>query len=310
MSPAAEAPPVPAVLESSAHQGGADAALPDAPAEQRVAVPSAADSSELSKVTLRGRCIDGLSGVPLSGCEVSLSGWQGNAQRMDAYLRDHEAVVWADPPPWTTGPDGTFSFSFIPPPPYQFAVHVTAAQRVRVGARWSTLEPGVVHDLGDVVLHPGSMVQGQVVDSAGNAQAGVEVILTQGPLMGLLGRPNRALWSPDHAPVTASRADGTFSFRELVAFGKWDVAVIGRQKVTPDSVEIPDGQAVTTLRIETRPVSEVDTIGGVVVDSSGSPLRGVRVHGEDGQWAHTDRDGSFAINRGKDDPARPIGLMF
>jgi hypothetical protein len=70
-----------------------------------------------------------------------------------------------------------------------------------------------------------------------------------------------------------------------------------------------------TLQIETRPVSEVETISGIVVDESGAPVGGVRFRREPlPSGSHfvlrSESDGSFVVERQEHELADRIQLRF
>src|SRR5262249_23161719 len=111
---------------------------------------SSAAPESRGDAVVRGRCVDAATKAPLAGCAAELHGWNANSERMDEFTLRHGEVVWTDPELQTTQEDGRFEFRFSPPPPYQFAVDLSAEGRAGMGARWSALEPGSVTDVGDV----------------------------------------------------------------------------------------------------------------------------------------------------------------
>ena len=85
---------------------------------------------------LSGRCVDA-AGAPLAGCTVALSGWSSGRESEAQWLRDHEALPKPmDLPRVVTKEDGRFSFSFVPPPPFQFSLECARDDMGTVGS-WS-----------------------------------------------------------------------------------------------------------------------------------------------------------------------------
>ena len=133
-----------------------------APHDQDPPAPSPADLP----CRLFGVFVDE-AGAPVEGVSLRISGWQGNAERAKRFGLPQN---WQNPAPVTTGDDGKFSLSFVPPRAFQFTLDANAPGLGRVGWRWGELEPGKELDLGTVTLEPEAILVGHIVDAAGNLQ--------------------------------------------------------------------------------------------------------------------------------------------
>jgi len=285
-----------------------DATASEVERKERAPAPTPNQDS----VVLEGRCVDKATGRPVEGCKVEVDGWEANSDRMEAYRKLHGEVVWEDPQPVTTEPDGKFAFRFVPPPPYQFTLDVEHPRFVSMTGRWGKLVPGTKKDFGDVLMRGGSKVRGRVVDTDGIPQADVEVYIDQYNTY-VPGRADGLGTRRYHQART--RSNGTFEFDKVIAYGKWKLRLRGRQKLSPESLKIPARQAVTVVEIKTKATSDVQTITGRVVDGGGEPLRSINVEyspraGGGGWMIHTNKDGRFKIERKDDDPDGPIQLRF
>ncbi|MFO1032145.1 MAG: hypothetical protein U1F60_13790 [Planctomycetota bacterium] len=289
--------PVVAAPASSAPAGDATNPNPiDATAERTAAPPAAAAATPPGPLTtLRGRCVDP-QGQPLAGCVVSVDGWTGNSERMEQWLLEHDEPDWKDPPDQTTGTDGTFSFAFWPPPPFQFTLDVEHPQRAAMGARWGALPVGVVRDVGDVVMQPGIKVQGQVVDESGQAVEKVDVYVRPG-----LQGEHRSDEKP--VPVWSSQgrsdAAGRFTGHALLPAGPFHVTTGSAQLLRPIAGTLSLERQVEEITVTVRKKVPSAVITGRVVDDADQPVGGVRVegHSEEGHYAMTwaKKDGTFTL---------------
>jgi hypothetical protein len=137
-----------------------------APYVQEPPAPSPAEPPPDAPCRLFGVFVDE-AGAPVDGVALSISGWQGNAERAKRFGLPQN---WQNPAPVTTGADGKFSLSFVPPRAFQFTLDANAPGLGRVGWRWGEIEPGKELDLGTVTLEPEAILVGHIVDAAGNLQ--------------------------------------------------------------------------------------------------------------------------------------------
>jgi hypothetical protein len=111
-----------------------------------------------------GAFVDEL-GAPVAGVTLAVSGSRAS---LDRARRFGSPKGWQDPAPVTTGEDGRFSLSFVPPGAFQFSLVARAPGFGRVDWRWSELAPGQEHHLGTVTLGPEAVLTGHILDSEGN----------------------------------------------------------------------------------------------------------------------------------------------
>ena len=253
---------------------------------------------------LRGRCVDA-TGTPLAGCRVRLRGFGTGDEDVAEYERLHGTLEWVDPPILETESDGSFEFRFWPPPPYQFILHITAAESVPMTGRWSSLEAGGTKDLGDVLMMGGVRVRGSVRDTAGVPQSGVSVSLRESQW------PSRFTGEiPPRASRSTRTADGgEFEFDDAMPPGGWRVDVPGRQLVSELDVTVPEGLLETVLELLVMPESDITTIEGTVVDETGQPVprAGVGV-GRPWFFPNTDTEGRFRLERTPQSILGPLRL--
>lgn len=68
----------------------------------------------------------------------------------------------------TTGDDGKFSLTFVPPRTFEYILTANAPGHGSVGWEWSGLAPGEELDLGTRVLEPKAVLVGHILDAEGN----------------------------------------------------------------------------------------------------------------------------------------------
>ncbi|HEX6811667.1 MAG TPA: sigma-70 family RNA polymerase sigma factor [Planctomycetota bacterium] len=307
--PGADAPELPA---STGRQAAAIVSVPfGEPAPTTAGVASRADAApergaapasarpDPKLATIRGRCVDE-QGKPVPGCNAQLSGWQSSRDRVDAWLRDHPEPDWENPQPLITAADGAFAFTFWPPPPLQFAIHVVRDDLAAIGARWHTIAEGRAIDLGDIVMVPGVRVQGRVVDDAGNPIANASVRVD----VGVVDSGNSETPSFRDAQASTLR-DGTFRCRSVVRPGPYHVHVSapdGRERPHPFSGTLTRDRPVEDIVLVLPRPAAGPTITGRVVDETGQPIRDVSLAADDQENGHTTttrtrRDGTFTLKK-------------
>lgn len=292
---AGSAAPAPAAL---AEAPTATATTTEATAE-RTAAPAVESAGPAC--TLRGRCVD-TSGQPLSGVNVTLTGWGANDQRVQAWLRDHDEPKRIAEKR-TTGPDGVFEFCFWPPPPFQFALRLQNDGLATWGNRWSELAAGTTKDLGDLKLERGTLLLGRVVDASGAPLAKAEVRIDKaGERRGGDGFED---WTTAHTGT-----DGTFRARWPLLPGDYKLGIDDQQIERGELVTL-SGEPEQTVEVVLKRLDDREAIAGVVVDQDGAPVRGAYVHpaiGGRGRLVTTDRDGKFRVLRPAEDAPERVRL--
>ncbi|MFN9949058.1 MAG: hypothetical protein ACK56S_19640 [Planctomycetota bacterium] len=280
-------PAAPAPVASAS----ADAASPEA---ERVAAPTVSTK----QATLRGRCVDP-SGAPLAGCTVGLSGWEANSLRMDEWMRDHaEAPAWQAPPAVTTDGDGRFAFTFWPPPPFQFALSVRRDGRGGMSGRWRTLAEGSTTDVGDVVMAPGILVTGRVVDASGAPMAKAYVTLAR--RFDQANEFDRV--GPNWGTQVVSGPDGTFTARDCLPAGEYEVGTKHLLLQSPKQVTLAADRPMESLTVVVAQPRAVATIRGRLLDETGAPVHDVLVEDRIGSTrTYSNEDGTFEL-RQRDEP--------
>lgn len=265
-------------------------------AAQRDPVPA---SGPVSDCMVRGRCVDE-AGRPLAGVTAELNGWAGNDQRLAAWRKQHgepKRVVEKT----ETGSDGVFTFRFVPPPPFVFALRIRGPAVATWQCMWNELVAGATEDLGDVVLAPGTLLRGRVLDAEGAPVAKVTVRIE---------RTMREHASRGFESWTDARTgpDGSFVARWALQAGDHTLGIDDHLLEQP-AVQLT-GAPEQQVDIRSQRVDGERSISGVVVDGDGAPVRGVTilpmVSGR-GRIISTDEAGRFRVLRRADSPPR-IGL--
>jgi len=126
---------------------------------------SAAMQAALAEI--RGRFVLP-DGAPAVGATVAVHGWGANQERE---LQYGVPEGWQDPST-TTDADGRFTLGFDPPRAFQFTLDAKLAGHAEASWRWLEILPGAVKDLGEILLPVGGILEGRIVDRAGNEVAG------------------------------------------------------------------------------------------------------------------------------------------
>ena len=276
-----------------------------APAEPRreFVIPAA------NTATLRGRCVDA-SGAPLADCKVHLQGWGANSERMEAWLQEHaEKPEWTNPEDILTGADGSFAFTFWPPPPFQFALDVRRDGCGALGGRWSALKEGSTTDVGDVVLSPGVRITGRVVDADGVPQAREYVTFDR--------RQRRNVDServgPRWGEQVVSSPDGTFATRGWLLPGDYEVRTQKLVLQSPKTLTLVAERPVEAITVVVAKAPKATMITGRVLDDTGAPARGVQIEDRsESGWttARSNRDGTFELFRSDGDTHKQALLVL
>lgn len=259
------------------------------------------------RAILRGRCVDE-NGSPLASVPVSLQGWPSTSAALEQYQREHGRIAWQDPADAISDADGRFEHRLVPPPPFRFRVTAKALGRARVYGRWSSLAPGSVTDMGDLVLARGVEVRGVLVDPDGTGLADRDVTLTaQGPMPKQAGVELRRIDSA----VGRSDGFGRFALREPLLPGAYRVTVSGctvEDPREPVTLALPSIELRIVARV--KPPDDRPLIRGVVADLRGAPIAMARpeVDRAPTPYLYTDRGGRFELRRQDDMPRDAVVL--
>ena len=251
---------------------------------------------------LSGRCVDA-AGAPLAGCTVALSGWSSGREAEAQWLRDHEALPKPmDLPRVVTKEDGRFSFSFVPPPPFQFSLECARDDMGTVGGRFRSVAQGAVMDVGDVRMERGALVHGRVVDQRSQPLVDAQVMFERVRALSDFAA-SRGTFSPRSHEVAVTRADGSFRTENALLHGRYRISAAQTFDVSPNEIELT-ATSVEPITIVVQLPEPTIGIRGVVTDETGLPVVGARVaaNGDDARLiaaASSAGDGSFELQQPK-----------
>lgn len=285
---------------------------------ERTPFAESAPTREVAKLadarpaSIRGRCVDAKTGTPLAGCKVALTGWPAHATKLEEFVARNGKVDWTDPPTASTSGDGRFEFRLLPPPPYQFAVEITADDRAAMTARFAQLEPGAVEDLGDVAMERGTKFRGRIVDPSGRGQAEMTLSLS-------LSGAAKAPASPRPFYSVRTGADGGFTREPLLSAGRYTVRIPeGATSIEPTAFELDGTEPERIFEFKVVLADESDFISGRIVDETGGPVpramitmtaaEGAGRVSMSGRIVQSRKDGSFKAERGERDRKVPVTL--
>ncbi|HZN38554.1 MAG TPA: sigma factor-like helix-turn-helix DNA-binding protein [Planctomycetota bacterium] len=254
--------------------------------------PSAA---EASACIVRGRCVDE-AGAPRAGVHARLSGRGGNTERIAAWKLLHGEPTEVDQRA-ETGADGAFVFRLASLSPLMFGLALDGRGLARWRCSWNELAAGTT-DLGDVVLAPGTVLRGRVVDADGAPVPDVGVHLERTP------------WESrdrgyEQQCSTSTRKDGSFRMYPLLA-GDYKLG-IDDQVIERPAVVALTGEPEQFVDVALKRLDDADAIRGIVVDDEGAPVRHVTVSpwvSGSGRIVVTDSEGRFRVMRREGMPAR------
>lgn len=298
--------------DSAAQTPAAPAAATGNVAEQLSVQPTPAEPASTSRTAvpvedpatarLFGRCVD-VDGAPVAGCTVTFSGWPGSKE--EEWLRDHAALPpRLESPPVTTGEDGRFTFAFVPPPPFQFALECARDGMASVDGRWSSIQPGAAIDVGDVRMERGVVVHGRVVDQRQQPLADVLVTFERARTGADFGA-GRGPLSPRQGEQTYTLADGSFRIEPALPIGHYRVSAAQTFAVEPSQIELTTS-SLAPITIVVHVAEDVVGIRGIVTDEAGLPVANARIdaNGADGRPVSSRgaaADGAFFVPRPEGD---------
>lgn len=256
----------------------------DTPNRSRAAPQVTSTGSE--RTVLHGRVLSAATGGPITGATVTLDSYQPMRHRSTR-------VDWPPLEPVVTGSDGSYRFTFVPPPELNWNLEVTADRHTPEYVSFESLRSGIEARLEDFLLSPGIPASIHVIAEQGH-DAGIQVLLGQSP-DGL--RPNSFL----HVDKTDSngRADlGT------LAAGTWfyrlDTTLDGPREGS-FVVALDEPQVERTVRLQLRVPPADRSIRGLVLDAHGAPVTDLelqfhRIGGYGYRTATTNRGGAFSFS--------------
>lgn len=215
---------------------------------------------------------------------MDLSGWSRGRDAENEWLRDHAAV----PPPIdlprvVTGADGRFSFSFVPPPPFQFSLECARDDMGAVDGRFRSIAHGAVMDVGDVRMERGALVHGRVVDQRSQPLVDAQVMFAR--VAGISDfAAGRGPFSARAHEVAVTRADGSFRTERALLPGRYRVSTERTFDVAPNEIELT-ATAQQPITIVVQVPEPTAGIRGIVTDETGLPVVGAHIaaNGDDGR---------------------------
>jgi RNA polymerase sigma factor (sigma-70 family) len=257
--------------------------------------------------TVRGRAVDD-AGNPIAGAVLEVNGSWANVTRMEAWLKEHDQTEQVQVRSSPAGSDGRFALEFASPPPFQFFLSVHGDGFASMRGSLPEIAVGRVVDLGDVVMSPGVLVRGRVVDQTGLpiADAQIDVHIRRSDDRDGPFRPSSYF---------AARTDprGAFTLPGLLVVGSYRLQLSdGFEVQAPDPIELVAARRTEDVVVVATRL-EVPMITGKVLDQDDQPVRAVTVAW--GPRADTlvdggksKADGSFELRCKQSDPKVPVRI--
>ena len=164
-----------------------------------------------------------------------------------------------------TGGDGRFELAHVGADRWTATVRRPGfARRVVPGVSVESSDPNDPLDLGTLVLGPEAIVEGRVVDPAGEPVE--DATVTVGPA----GRFERGMFPGAFADTARTGPDGAFRIGELPPGVRVDVTAsrLSQKEAIVHGIELPTGEPVILL------LEPSASVAGRVVDESGRPVAG------------------------------------
>lgn len=231
-------------------------------------------------LVLTGRCVDGVTGEPVGGCRVSVTGTTFQGRPLEGVHAERRSLGTE------SGPDGRFRLKTALPDESisdgdrRPEVHVDVTHPERWPASGSfpleSFGPGEHWEIRDVRMLRGVPLTLRVRERDGAAAAGVELWLRR--------RPEADDSDPDEAvaPRPWIHAHADHEGRLLIPAlrsGRWTIQVLDREVTKPPgelAIPFAPGGA-GEADVEVRLVVAERTISGRVLDQDGRPWPGLRV---------------------------------
>jgi hypothetical protein len=161
------------------------------------------------------------------------------------------------------------------------------------------LEPGQLHELGDLVLAPGATVFGRVLDDHGQAVAGAQVLVTGAELVGDIEETRRI--GPTFLMSSPEGLSGPGGEFEVEGAPARLVRVLagseGRLWSVTEPFELAAHERHGPLELVLEPLATHDRIAGVVLDPDGAPVAGCDVQYH---YAEESVSGTASLTTGPD----------
>ena len=300
VEPALASVPDPALARAEAPRAtpadAAQVAAAAADAERTAAEPTATPFAADAACIVRGRCVDE-AGAPRAGVHARLSGRGGNTERIAAWRLLHGDPAEVDQRTETRA-DGAFEFRLASLSPLAFNLGMEGSGVAWWQCSWKELAAGTT-DLGDVVLAPGTVLRGRVVDADGAPVPDANVRLERTPLE----TRDRGY---EQGASTWTRKDGSFKMEWALRAGDYTVG-IDEQIIERPTLVALTGDSEQYADVVLQRLSDADTIRGVVVDDEGAPVRRasiIPIMRDHGRIVGTDSEGRFRLVRREGMPSR------
>lgn len=239
--------------------------------EHRRMNPSGGEVPSMALIPIAGvsgRVIDE-NGDPINGVAVSLRVLPGT--QVPASVRRLQGDGWNG----TTSEKGFFGVSTLPSGlsyELNFRAEGFAPKRLEIGP----LEPREQQSEIEVVLTPGRVAYGWVVDEGESPVAGATVQLHRPPSSSTMSYRRRSVEDEEAVPSTLTDAEGRYELQDLgVGLYNLVVRAAGLAPASIPGLEIPDGPP--EMDFGTVVLVEGATLEGQVTDADGDPVANAEV---------------------------------
>jgi RNA polymerase sigma-70 factor (ECF subfamily) len=245
--------------------------------------------------SLRGRVVT-VDGVAISDATVLFEGGDDFSDLTRVHISNDFGVA-------RSAFDGTFTLADVDPRADRLLVvrHEGSAEAAVPVLGSATATADI--DLGDVVLRPGALVAGRVVDAEGQPITHAPVTLDRrsgGTKLTPRERLRAEFMDFTLGRRTVTRSDGSFAFA-CVPEGDWVLSQDGRGALARRSLRLAVHGDEVIEGVELV-VGEALSISGNVIDEGGRPVASASIESWMGSLGvslssgHSDRDGSFCLS--------------